>query len=134
MWGLRTGTDGPRLRSTASGFHASVPRWPPFERFSAECLALRTCPADRTPDATHTCGIYAVTDLDRARAWGRTLGIRPLVVGRVRGWGRVIETADGWRAQYAYPESFLELIMPRMPWMHAPRVSLEELTATYGIA
>jgi len=30
-------------------------------------------------------------------------GGRPLAIGRVSLWGRVVENVDGWRAEYAYP-------------------------------
>jgi hypothetical protein len=46
----------------------------------------------------------------RSVGWGSAAaGRRPLALGRVSLWGRVIENIDGFRAQYAYPYD-LELV------------------------
>jgi hypothetical protein len=32
---------------------------------------------------------------------------RPVAIGRVSLWGRVVENTNGWRAQFAYPYDLL---------------------------
>lgn len=54
------------------------------------------------PDASCTCGFWAVRD---EASLGKTRG----AYGRVAMWGRVVEYAHGWRAQYAKP---IELWLP----------------------
>lgn len=61
------------------------------------------------PDPSCSCGIYAASTL---------LPVWPyvddaVVVGRVALWGRVVEHAQGWRAQFAYPQA---LFVPK-PWV-----------------
>ena len=60
----------------------------------------------RPHDAPHlkcTCGIYASKTLDL-----RWPGYqRSLIYGQVLLWGTIVEHQRGWRAQYAYPKSFL---------------------------
>ena len=51
------------------------------------------------PDAGCTCGLYAVHEPDALR---RTRD--PAVIGTVALWGRVVEHAHGYRAEYAYPQ------------------------------
>ena len=58
------------------------------------------------PAAGHRCGIYAVRSrelAERLLADVRLPAPRPLALGRVSLWGRVIENTDGWRAQFAHP-------------------------------
>lgn len=52
---------------------------------------------DTTPDEKCACGIYASTILE-AKRYENT------VIGRIEGWGRVIEGDFGFRSQYAYPK------------------------------
>lgn len=131
VWAL--GRDG-LLRSSASGFtHGIRSVWRPRERFNARCLSLRPCEPPAVPGAGHTCGIYAVSHLGTARAWARSLGIRPLVIGEVWGWGRVVQTERGWRARHAYPAALVEVIGGRLPGRRAGPPALAALGAAYGI-
>jgi hypothetical protein len=56
------------------------------------------------PDLKCTCGIYAGGNLEHLRKPGYE---RSLIYGQVLLWGTVVEHQRGWRAQYAYPHSFL---------------------------
>lgn len=61
----------------------------------------------RPHDAPHlkcTCGIYASKSLEHLRRPGYQ---RSLIYGQVLLWGTIVEHQRGWRAQYAYPKSFL---------------------------
>ena len=51
-----------------------------------------------------TCGIYAGVNLEQLRRPGYE---RWLIYGQVLLWGEIVEHQCGWRAQYAYPHSFL---------------------------
>jgi hypothetical protein len=56
------------------------------------------------PDLKCTCGIYAGGNLEHMR---KPSYERSLIYGQVLLWGTVVEHQRGWRAQYAYPHSFL---------------------------
>ena len=56
------------------------------------------------PHLECTCGIYAGGNLEHLRKPGYE---RSLIYGKVLLWGTVVEHRRGWRAQYAYPHSFL---------------------------
>jgi DNA-binding CsgD family transcriptional regulator len=58
----------------------------------------------QAPNATCTCGIYAVKSLDQLR--DLDCGRRG-ISGEVHLWGTVIEHQTGWRAQFAYPKSLV---------------------------
>lgn len=53
----------------------------------------------RSPEPGCTCGVHALKDPARLARAGRSSA----VVGRVAMWGRVIEHAKGYRAEFAYP-------------------------------
>jgi len=59
-------------------------------------------PGHETPHERCTCGIYAAKTLDGLHAMGYARGT---IFGEVYLWGRVVEHAHGWRAQFAYPKS-----------------------------
>jgi hypothetical protein len=63
---------------------------------AAEARCVEKC-AD-VPHEEHTCGIYASDEPTGARGGP--------IRGRVYGWGRYIRGESGWRAQFAYPQSF----------------------------
>jgi hypothetical protein len=118
LWHVRLHGDEYRLESF-TWHHVS---WPPRKRFEATCTVHRyTAPA-----GDHECGIYAF----RTRALAEDLlrrytGIRhcygreyrelppirhgrPIALGSVSLWGRILVREKGFRAQYAYPyELFL---------------------------
>lgn len=87
----------PRLRSlTELGF------WPARERMAATC---GRGPAHVAPEAACECGVWAFRADERAYAEALAYADSgtPIVLGRVRLWGRLVEAEHGWRAQYAYP-------------------------------
>lgn len=102
-WRLVRTDDGLRIASTTPR-----PPWPPGEAIAATCSGSHTrlylvfdpdATPHRSPDKGCTCGWHAVAD-------PATL-VRPggpaAVIGQVSLWGRVIEHAKGWRAEFAYP-------------------------------
>jgi hypothetical protein len=70
--------------------------WPPQEPASAACTRRR---AHRVPELDCTCGLHAMHGADPLR---RTRD--PAVLGTVALWGRVIEHAQGFRAELGYPQ------------------------------
>ena len=93
--------DGDRLRSWTRG----TP-WAGRTRFTARC---RRHPA---PRLGHRCGVYALRTREQAEALLASLPalpLRPVALGRVSLWGRVVENEHGWRGELAYPYD-LELI------------------------
>jgi hypothetical protein len=58
---------------------------------------------------------------------------RAVVVGTVKLWGRVVETQRGWRAEKAYPESFITVVT-RVRKRALDGVCLQELGETYATA
>jgi hypothetical protein len=87
----------PRLRSlTELGF------WPARERLTATCGRGA---AHTAPQAACECGVWAFRAYERAYAelLAYAHGATPVLLGRVRMWGRLVEAEHGWRAQYAYP-------------------------------
>lgn len=138
IWGVVSTADGPRLQSTAAGFLTGMPVWSPFARAEAACLARRDCGA--APDPAHGCGIHAFRHLDDALRWARAIGRhRDVVVGEIGCWGRVVESARGWRAQFAYPS---RLYLPpdgrssgarRRGWF-VPAAIVARLASGYGVA
>lgn len=109
-WAVRETRNGLRLRSL---WFPTGSEWPPFRRAEARCCAP-TLPLvrHRAPRPGHTCGLYAMKSVDDVREWTldhAPTGGRPIVAGGVWCWGTVVEGERGYRAQYAYPASFLPL-------------------------
>lgn len=86
--------------------------WEPKKQLVATCLSepgisfSRTLRLEHTAPAFNcTCGIWSFKDLDRlVQALNdRGHAKRIKVLGTVSLWGRVVETENGWRAQYGYP-------------------------------
>lgn len=48
------------------------------------------------PSHECACGIHIAKDIELAAGYGAYLG-------KMKGWGRVVEHVSGWRVQYAYP-------------------------------
>lgn len=59
--------------------------------------------SDQTPHPSCTCGVYAAKTLERVRQGYSRFGL----YGEVLLWGTIVEHERGWRAQYAYPKSFV---------------------------
>jgi hypothetical protein len=93
-------------------------RWNPKEKLSATCLVTGQHPA---PFSGCQCGIWSFKSLDNliAAIEGK---YQSSVIGKVSLWGRVIETENGYRAQFAYPAEL---------WLFDN--SLEELGRTYNV-
>lgn len=97
---------GTELAPLIRGFGATA--WPVGAPLEAECFGLssglhyESC--DNVPSATndghkgHGCGIYGYKTLDDLRSGCRLEP--PIVWGEVLLWGRVMEHAHGWRAQF----------------------------------
>ena len=93
--------DGDRLRSWTRGTS-----WPACSRLDARCRR------HAAPHLGHGCGVYALRTRELAESLLAALpGLprRPVAIGRVSLWGRVVENVDGWRAEFAYPYD-LELV------------------------
>jgi hypothetical protein len=113
LWHVRLHDDEHRLESFTM-HHVS---WPAGRRFEARCPMHR----EGAPAHEHECGIYAF----RTRALAEELlrrytGVRhhygreyrelppvregrPIALGSVSLWGRILARERGFRAQYAYP-------------------------------
>jgi hypothetical protein len=92
--------------------------WQPRAQVDAVCDGGKNHPA---PNYDCQCGVWAFKELDGlVSALNRYSDIR--VLGNVQLWGRVIETENGYRAQYAYPSEL---------WLFDN--SLEELGYIYGV-
>lgn len=110
-WTLRNGLLG------ALGVDVS---WSPKEAIRAECKG-----GSQFHVAPHwgcQCGIWAFKDIDRLLAVMGQKYAGVCVVGSVDLWGKVIETENGYRAQYAYPKEL---------WLLDN--SLEELGLVYDV-
>ncbi len=68
----------------------------------------------RVPGLDCTCGLYATHGLDALRH-----SRDPAVLGTVALWGRVVEHAAGFRAEYAYPQR-LRLVCFVCFWLLGP--------------
>jgi hypothetical protein len=91
--------------------------WEPRKQLSASCNS-KSHPA---PNFDCQCGVWAFKELDGlVSALQNYKDIR--VLGNVSLWGRVIETENGYRAQYAYPAEL---------WLLDD--SLEELGRIYDV-
>ncbi len=97
-----------------AGLHSlNGERWCPSKPLEATC---RVCDfavwrrghkagqhSHSAPQLDCTCGIYASKSLEHLRRPGYE---RLLIYGQVLLWGVVVEHQYGWRAQYAYPQTF----------------------------
>jgi hypothetical protein len=88
--------------------------WFPRQPLSATCRADRSGSISGLSKATHnpaelpyfgcTCGVYAAKTIDHLHQCGyKKFG----VCGEVHLWGTVVEHERGWRAQFAYPRTFI---------------------------
>ncbi len=118
LWKVRRHGDRYRLESL-TWHHVN---WPAATRLEAACVTHR----HEAPARGHDCGIYAFKRREFAEELLRRYmgekrcyfegrghpsqhpADRPVALGRVSLWGRVLERENGFRAQYAYPyELFL---------------------------
>lgn len=100
--------------------------WPHRERLVAACRAGRD---HRAPDPGCRCGIYAATSHSVLRERGYAAGPHdshaPDVVGEVWMWGRIMQTDEIVRAEFAYPK---RLFLPHRSWQWG-----KPLKEAYGI-
>ena len=110
-WRVRYTNEGRRLQALGQD-HV----WEPKKQIAAECAKSgsvsiffgpppfqeRTC-QHAAPAFNCECGIWAFKDLDRLVKAVEDRNNKIEVLGSVSLWGRVIETENGYRAQYAYP-------------------------------
>lgn len=118
LWHVRLHGADYRLES----FTMHHVNWPARTRFEASCPVHR----DGAPSDDHECGIYAFKTRELAEELlRRYTGVRqrygreyqelppvrqgrPIALGSVSLWGRILVRERGYRAQYAYPyELFL---------------------------
>ena len=94
-WALAGSRDGVevRLMPIVGDTHP----WPVREPNHAHCTLRRR--HDGVPEVGCSCGLYGT---DRDEVLRRTRS--PAVLGRVALWGRIVEHALGYRAEYAYPQ------------------------------
>jgi hypothetical protein len=72
--------------------------WKPGEAVEAFCPNKR---CQNSPGLENcTCGIYAADTAEDAHTYGS-------IHGKIYGWGRYVRGGNGWRAQMAYPHSFI---------------------------
>ena len=113
LWQVRPHADGHRLES----FTAHHVTWPARCRLEATCAVH----GGFAPAREHECGIYALRTRELAedllrryvgvkQRYGRDDELpppprpaRPIALGSVSLWGRILEREHGFRAQYAYP-------------------------------
>lgn len=107
--------------STAGRLEAlgSSTAWPARRPMEAGC---RAGARHFAPHWDCQCGVWAFKDLDRLVAAIGPKYRKTCVIGPVSLWGRVIETENGYRAQYAYPSEL---------WLLDS--SLEELGLIYDV-
>lgn len=99
--------------------------WHPGRELVAACTATSHFGGD-APVRGCSCGIHAFAERNRAVRLLAALAPQssaPMVVGRVRLWGRVAVCEDGYRAQCAYPAEM---------WVPPPAGWLERGLARYG--
>ena len=89
-------------------------KWVAYQPLSAVCRADACGSIAGLSKATHnpnelpyfscTCGVYAAKTIEHLRQCGyRKFGVH----GEVYLWGKVVEHERGWRAQFAYPRTFV---------------------------
>lgn len=115
-------TDAKPIQLTSPAVEDGRIVWPPREAMIAKCPHGHDAPM-----ADCHCGLYAARDqrhLIKQRYHQFDDGY-PIVIGTVSLWGDVIPAAQGWRAQYAYPQNLL------VPFSFA--VVASRLKSEYGV-
>jgi hypothetical protein len=92
--------------------------WPSAAPLTAYCKLRESGSRPRhvSPAEECDCGIYAIRleEIEWESLSTFPWPYRPLAIGRVSLWGRVIEAELGWRAAYAYPE---RVFVPGRGWL-----------------
>ncbi|MGZ8687589.1 MAG: hypothetical protein ACXWZP_04105 [Gaiellaceae bacterium] len=113
-WTLAGSADGSQVRLLPL-FGERRP-WPVLEPARASCSRRRR---HSVPGIDCSCGLYATHGLDALRR-----SRDPAVLGTVALWGRIVEHAAGFRAEYAYPQR-LRLVCFVCFWRQGPDHSRE---------
>lgn len=77
--------------------------WTPGERTEAICTARYHPPDEVSPVEGCSCGVYAFNAPFEVKQQGYN---SQTLLGEVYLWGKVLEHARGYKAQYAYPKRF----------------------------
>ena len=77
--------------------------WPARSAMHARC-GVRPSRRHRAPDVGCTCGIYAARHPMSFAGLQAVFQGPAAAIGTVALWGKVIEHADGYRAEFAYPD------------------------------
>lgn len=93
-WSLEGSRDGAEIRLLPIAGDGRS--WPARSPAAASCAHRRS---HRPPSLHCTCGLHAMREPDPLR---RTRA--PAVLGTVALWGRVVEHALGFRAEFGYPQ------------------------------
>ena len=81
---------------------AKTSKWLPYQRFEAKCEN------SQCQGVQCSCGIYAFNKMDLVQKEYRSDDrSKRYVYGECWLWGRVLECKMGYRAQFAYPKSFV---------------------------
>jgi hypothetical protein len=112
--GWRVGPDGGLYGPARTGA-----LWIPGEPCRALCDGIgnkyhtnHKHPTWTAPQLNCTCGFYSYKTLHQellhlVSSQNDTTYYSQASLGQVKIWGRVIEHADGWRSQYAYPHAII---------------------------
>lgn len=115
-----TGWRGWKLKDGLLGALGVDATWPAREALRATCKS-GSSESHLAPAWSCNCGVWAFKDMDGLIA-ALSGNYSVDVIGSVSLWGRVIETENGYRAQYAYPSEL---------WL--VNESLEELGLIYDV-
>lgn len=85
------------------------------------------------PDPDHTCGIYAVAEVEQCRDWVQRADFpkKLAAIGEVALWGKVWRCTNGVRAQYAIP-LWIRVLVPSDS-EYDPREAAEILRGIYRV-
>lgn len=122
-WSVRSGTNELTKRQTEGGsgqfklMSGAGTIWTPHERLTAHCRMRKDHPA---PQLGCTCGIYAARSHSELRKMGYAAGpddfLAADVLGELWMWGRIEESDNILRAEFAYPK---KLYVPTIRWRWA---------------
>lgn len=110
-------------------------KWEPKKKIAAVCVTTfrptvsdpgLLGPGHAAPQFNCTCGVWAFKSIDMLPAALHGQGHRNeiRVIGSVDLWGRVIETENGFRAQYAYPKELwlLDEGLEELGWIYGVKI------------
>jgi len=114
--------------------------WEPKKKMEAACVNNIISVANpagvyghshQAPQRNCTCGFWAFKSIDMLpeALTGQNYRNEIRVIGSVDLWGRVIETENGFRAQYAYPKELwlLEDHMEDLGWIYGVKIRTKQM-------